>query len=245
MGDFNCPNFVCTDQTSRDLEANLVLNFGDSLGLSQHNSVKNSLGHLLDLVLCEFHCDVSQCPVPLLRESMHYPALVIKVHPHHKRKFPRENNDNSNTNRVYNFGKVDPVIIRAGLSSVQWDDLLECTDVNIGCELLYKKIFDLFDVIVPSCPYKNQTNHFPAWYTRQIKSDLELKEKHRIKSIENDSDFHRDQYMALRKKTKHDVGLAYKHHLQLVENLLLKRTQRAFGNLPTRLRVYLGSQNIW
>lgn len=50
---------------------------------------------------------------------------------------------------------VDSFVVRAGLSSMQWSDLLECTDVDIGCELLYKEIFDLFDVIVTSCSYKN------------------------------------------------------------------------------------------
>lgn len=58
VGDFNCPKFIIDDQHSRGIEAMMLSNFIVPMDLNEFNFIQNSLGRLLDLVLCELNCEV-------------------------------------------------------------------------------------------------------------------------------------------------------------------------------------------
>jgi len=92
LGDFNIPNFV---HGRGDRKCELACGFMNVLSLGQFNFVTNSYHRCLDLVFCNFNCNVDRDECPMMGEDRHHPSLQVDIGPAHVKheKLPVNLND--------------------------------------------------------------------------------------------------------------------------------------------------------
>lgn len=78
MGDFNISEYINNNFNNRNYNAiNQFITFYD---LQQMNNIRNSSGHLLDLVLSDMECDVIRNVPPIVPEDRHHSSLFLHIY---------------------------------------------------------------------------------------------------------------------------------------------------------------------
>ena len=154
----NVTNFNNPDVN--DLKSSIVNNYLHFKDLHQHNSILNTEGKLLDLVMSNFNLEVDHEGFPLVNEDILHPALSIIAPPFVVNKC----NFSSNTkSKQYNFKKANFASLYNRLLLTNWNFLLTFADVNLACAAFYEYLYSLFDLYVPLFTPK-QRQKFPNWF---------------------------------------------------------------------------------
>ncbi|KAK9710474.1 hypothetical protein QE152_g25991 [Popillia japonica] len=113
--------------------------------LKQRNTITNASGRLLDLVLSDVRCEVSEDLSAIVNIDAHHPALLIDITAKSASidNFPHKNV------KHYNFRKCDFLSLYNSLLEVDWGVLDGISDVNTFCDTFYTIIYSLFDAHVP------------------------------------------------------------------------------------------------
>lgn len=212
LGDFNIPDFVNSMETSTSSNVICTLNeFMSLFALSQFNSTLNVNRRLLDLVLANFPCDVTQADDPIVRVDAHHPPLVISF----TCCLPGQNNKNKTIGYYYNYKRADLVSLYQDLGSTDWNILNKCTDVDTAFALFYETLSFLLDKYVPLV--RSHTRRFPPWYNSDIIKLIKKKDKclQKFRRTGDMSSF--NEYKSLRSTIKTKTSQEHKSHCQKIE----------------------------
>ncbi|CAG5090732.1 Protein of unknown function [Cotesia congregata] len=232
LGDFNAPAFCnCYNISVCDHKSNVIRNWQEHLGLSQFNSIFNINQRCLDLVFLNIGCLVEGSSWSLVNPDNHHPALVIslKLNNTYKSKIsPTPKHD-------INFSKLNTDLINE-LVSIEWNRILPPGEPNVLCATFYDTINSIFKSCTPTQRFSNvNTRTFPPWFSSKIKSDLKLKESHRLKFKRTGSSFHYQQFVKLRISIKSQIAAARLEYIKTSE-LNFDKQPSAFWSLMKKLR---------
>lgn len=206
LGDFNAPLFVgpvVGDVRSRILNEFMMFN-----DLKQINTVLNCNERLLDLVFTGVPGEVMRDDGPFVAEDGHHPALNISL------SLFAHTSMQSHTSgdyRAYNFRRANFPALYNALLEVDWNFLTSYADVEVACGEFYRVLYGVFDLHVPL--FKSIKRKYPPWFTREIISNIKLKNKYfnKFKKFKREED--REHYRRLRSLTKTQVGCAYRTYI--------------------------------
>nr|CAI5869568.1 unnamed protein product [Callosobruchus analis] len=119
------------------------------VSLTQVNTILNTTGRMLDLVITDIECEVSRDLLPLVKEDAHHPSLSLLL---------------SEVNTAYNFKRANFVGLYNALTYIDWSFLNASKDVNDMCDLFYNKLYRLLDLYVPR--YIKENHKYPETTTR-------------------------------------------------------------------------------
>lgn len=169
VGDFNITqaswileqglNRLAIDECS-DNKVFLIRDFLNYTDFVQYNWCKNASGKILDLVLSNTNCSVSNCADPLTPEDSHHKSLEISV------GLPQFIFHKDKIRRVRNFHKANYSQICEKLNEIDWSIMLTMNTEH-ATEFFYSKINDIIDTHVPVIIMNCNNNH-PPWYTQAL-----------------------------------------------------------------------------
>lgn len=212
LGDFNIPKFITGSRNLpiiRDL-----YDFMSFLNLYQCNYITNHNDVILDLAITNIaSCRVVKDKEPLVGEDSHHPSLSICF----QLTKTKECNDCSlNQNRVkYNFRKADFLLMYQLVVDVDWTVLHQyqnCVDDYV--REFYSVLYDIFDRCVPKVVY---SNHYPVWFSKEIKKQLREKRHWRKLYLKYGKLRYRKKFENTRDTVKAAIELAYNAYLQACE----------------------------
>ncbi|XP_062701341.1 uncharacterized protein LOC134285167 [Aedes albopictus] len=177
-GDYNQPRLdwlaadcsvSVAESSSLNAASTVLLDGMDFLNLSQRNAVRNELGRTLDLVFysVENDMEIDESAVSLLPIDSHHPPLVLSLSSTFAQPAQIERNIEV---RPLDFRKIDFAIFSQFLSNRDWDDVLQCTDVDDMTMRFCGIIKDWLELNVP----RKKRRFSPAWSTpllRRLKRD--------------------------------------------------------------------------
>ena len=134
------------------------------------NFVTNLDARVLDLVLCDVECSVIHSEEILTSEDVHHPALEITVK-NVKNKLAHIRTRNGGE---FNFKKADFPSLYRNIVETDFSFLNSITDVNRAVELLYDKLYKIFNFFVPK--KRQPTRIYSEWFNKEI--IVNLKQKH-------------------------------------------------------------------
>lgn len=197
-GDFNV-RYACWTITNNTATINnkydndqllqALSGFIDFTALNQFNTIPNSKGRHLDLILGSCECVVTSCIEPLLPlDALYHPALNVTVRLNRPRPLP------PSARSVRSFRTADYEVINATINELDWYDLLDCTDINKAVTVFYDTINEIINKHVPCKIVKEDTRH-PPWFSKSlkklIKEKLKFHKKYKIYGRQSDYDtFH-------------------------------------------------------
>ena len=151
---------------------------------------------------------------------MHHPALILNVTLNDTNNI---NFDNNSSSKAYNFKKANYPDLYNALLSIDWSFLSNIDDVNraIGSEF-YVVLYSLLDQYVPT--YKKLSKNkpkYPKWYTIEIKNNITLKNKYRLKYKNDKNEQYLQEFKRLRTVIKTQINIAYKNYLNNVQNSVI------------------------
>lgn len=211
LGDFNISSFsnasLCTDARSR-----LMTNFLAYTSLCQCNTICNSLGRFLDLVLSSYCFPVHHADVPMITEDRHHPALCFNL----QIKSDASVNFAANTApKAFNFKRADFVGLYAALSAIDWAFLDSYSDINIACDAFYDRLYNILPSYVPY--YKSSKRKYPQWYTPELVNTIGLKQMYHRRYRRCGREVDRLEFVRLRRLSKSLSCEAYKRYLRGLE----------------------------
>lgn len=193
------------------------------------NDVKNELGKTLDLVLSDIdnlHVYEEHCPV--VNVDKHHPPLAIVF----DATGPVKNNTKV-ANNLYNFRKADFLQLYYCIQSLNWDEIINFTDVDSAVEYFYSKLYNAINQCVPlSSPRKSK---YPPWFNHNIIVMIRRKEK--LRKQYNKIKMHHllSEYRVIRSRIKFEIKTAYNNYVQLIENKICTDPQ-SFWSIIKKLR---------
>lgn len=219
-GDFNLPGVDWALQTvnSNSITANKassLLSFINFCGLEQHNTIKNSVGNVLDLALSNIPIlKLSTAFDPLVQIDVFHPPFIVQFYlPFRSRVSCMPSN--------YCFSKGDYMGVYRFIENFDWCNVLAMSDVDRVSETLTSVVKDAIDSFVPK--RTNKLSIYPNWFSKELKVYLRKKEHfHRLFKNTGSTLWYTkfSIYRALAKKLfKRDKRL----HRDSVENSLSRR----------------------
>lgn len=215
-GDFNLPK-VCwvNDELGSSPQGRVtqqVSSISDCMAfhnLKQVNKINNVKGGFLDLVFCSNTKEVSIAAKPLLECDVYHPALIFE-------SAYEENVEGMQFEYVYyNFEFANYREINLGLSLVNWDEIIDNTNINHIITDFYNILYYFIDLYVPKCKYK--TPLFPKWYDDTLKS-LIFKKKaahKKFKMSGNQCDY--NTFSNLRSDCRKYASECYENYIKHIE----------------------------
>jgi hypothetical protein len=129
--------------------------------MRQFNEIVNSIGRLLDLVMCNKSCRVAKADDVLVPEDNYHPALEITTSwTEDTHSFPTFSSLN------YNFRKADFYSLYIELSSIDWSFLEQAYETESAVDLLYQRLYSVFDKHIPR--RGGSLGTYPAWFDREL-----------------------------------------------------------------------------
>lgn len=221
IGDFNLNS--CNQNVL--LQFNYMITY---CKLKQYNTIKNKYGEMLDLVLSNLDdscVEVSGDVLPVVPADAYHPPLSVSVASVHRaagqsvaRATAPEPCQHQMT-REWNFRKADYHSLYLSLSTVQWDEIYACKDVDIAVNIFYDLIGKCFDRYVP---YKKSYNsnpryQYPTWYTSDIILNIKNKYFHLKKFKETQLEFNKEMFKYYRQRVKVLIDLAFSNYIKSTE----------------------------
>lgn len=237
VGDFNVPHF---NADGGDAQARLMRNYIEYTGFKQLNTIPNSMGRLLDLVISDLSCHVTSIEHPFVKVDHLHPPLCIDVLT--RLEVPSNFLGNADDKR-YNFKKANFMNLYESLSSANWSCLYSFNDVNLACSKFYAILYEILDANVPL--FRKTKCHYPSWYGPEIRRNIRLKNKYhnRYKQHGRDSDL--EAFRDLRRTVKRQISSAFRCYIEAAEQSLSTnpatfwsfiRTKRRQTRIPGMLR---------
>lgn len=170
IGDYNLPNikWVSTYNYATpnllnlsNVDSNILAGFS-YLNLLQYNLVYNRSGSLLDLVFSNAdNVNVSSVIYPLIPlDQMYHPALLIKLSVMFIESLDYKE-------KIYDFINCDYYNIISDIASLDWNGILDCSDVNVAVEIFYKNILKIINL---RCPIKYlYLPKYSLWFSTRLK----------------------------------------------------------------------------
>jgi hypothetical protein len=165
IGDFNMPDFLTLSQSRGYATTSSIYThfsrFLDFFNMRQFNEIVNSIGRLLDLVMCNKSCRVAKADDVLVPEDNYHPALEITTSwTEDTHSFPTFSSLN------YNFRKADFYSLYIELSSIDWSFLEQAYETESAVDLLYQRLYSVFDKHIPR--RGGSLGTYPAWFDREL-----------------------------------------------------------------------------
>lgn len=252
FGDFNVSQYNTVN--SHDSLSLALRNFLEFSNLTQHNSILNSNQKMLDLIITSENmlCKVSQEIDSLVPEDAHHPSLccIISIKSINHKKF------NSKDQFRYNFKKTNLINLYEDISLVQWDDLYSLNDIEQACDVLYFKLYEIFDKHVP-IQRINSSSSYPPWFDKDIIAQLKLKNKLRARYLKSMSNIDKLNFVTVRNSLKSKIKLSRENYVKTCEANLnddpskfwgyvnsMKSDSRIPGNMKFQESILTSSKSI-
>lgn len=209
-GDFNVAKF---NVDPNDVKVRLINNFMSFLDINQYNMVLNGNGRLLDLVFGNFnYCNVNRDSIPLVKEDIHHPSLIIDF----KLNIKSTKNFSFNNNTDYNFRRANFHQLYDKLLQTDWSCLELYSNVDETCDVFYTIINKIFDECVPK--FKKTSRSYPPWYSAEIKNNIRCKELAYKNYKKYKTEYYLNQFKFLRTTIKRQLDSAYRDYVSVTEN---------------------------
>lgn len=171
VGDFNLPaiqwNFLGGACHNSDSKEAAMYEFVSLLNLTQHNSIVNPAGHILDLVLSNFA--FSEClsqAEPLVPPDIWHPPLALSY------SFSSIRGKHVVTEKFL-FSKGDFSGLFSFLRDHDWSNVLTNSNVNEAVDILTSVIHESFELFIPK--QRCFRSSYPPWFSRELKYLLRQK----------------------------------------------------------------------
>ncbi|CAK1586903.1 unnamed protein product [Parnassius mnemosyne] len=224
IGDFNTPDVHWSKSSQynymiplhpRGQKANLLCDTLRICNLDNYNSIPNSDGRFLDLILFSSNSIQVYEVQPLSRLDHHHPSLVADVN------FVEINSNNFKNKNLKrpNLFKSNFPKINLELKSVEWHNILSThEDIDSMTDAFYAGVRNIITKHTPMT--KSDTNIYPVWFTPALKQSLKEKRKYhrRFKKYKNPRDY--DTFSMLRNRCKKLISNDYKNFVSSVESSL-------------------------
>lgn len=224
IGDFN---LYSASQNAR----NAYDEFISLCDLMQHNTVVNTLGRTLDLVLSkpdQFILNITESEMGLVAPEVHHVPLniAITIDKFHSTgasdKHSNNNNEHAfNVSRPFrNFKKANFMELYMQLSCIDWAPVCLSSDTNEAVKVFYNLIYDKLNSTVPyKTNYKYyKLSNYPAWYSPELIRLIKLKKYyHTIYKITNYGLYYAYFYY-YRKQCKQLTIICERAHMNKIEN---------------------------
>ncbi|XP_011859251.1 PREDICTED: RNA-directed DNA polymerase from mobile element jockey-like [Vollenhovia emeryi] len=174
LGDFNLPNLswdsngVCILDNSHSWRANIIEEYLSLCNVQQHNFIKNTRGHILDLVfssLTDIH--VYSAHDALVPCDEYHPALQLML----PLSAPIRQNSESSSRLC--FERADYDAINDYLGHIDWDLAISELSVDEATEFLHHHLKYSISTFVPSHVYVKSS--YPAWFSKELISIIRAK----------------------------------------------------------------------
>lgn len=214
MDDFNLNS--CSAHTKRQFNM-----FAKFCNLTQFNTVINSHGSKLDLVLSDVDSDRISVQIsdnPLVPIDSYHPALEISVS---FSRCPVQGPQLFNISgpMEWNWRKADYQSLYTALKNLDWANIFEVDDVNVAVTMFYSKIYSLIDLYVPLKQKSSLVRgHYPNWFTREIIQNIKNKFFHLKKFKSEGQLFNKELFRYYRWRVKLLITKAYQEHLNYIQN---------------------------
>ena len=222
-GDFNLPNinWESDEFGSRPVgiiteAVKCVSNFIAFMNFQQVNTIPNATGGFLDLILTNNVVNVNCVDFPLLKCDKYHPALSFNVNCDNIRFLDYDY-------FYYDFNNANYILINQYLGNINWDCLLNISDVNQALISFYEVIYCCIDLFVPKKRCK--TRKFPRYYSLELKNAiLRKKAAHKkFKQSNNISDY--KLFSDIRKECKILAEKSQKDNIKNLENSMTDSKQ--------------------
>src|SRR5699024_2892679 len=100
---------------------------------------------------------------------------------------------------------------------IDWSDLYRAKSANDACELLYERLYSVFDVHIPK-RIRRQTCDYPMWYTPDLIKKIKDKRKWWRLYTKSKLRFYLNKVNCLRREIKSEARSAYNQYLKSVES---------------------------
>ena len=120
----------------------------------------------------------------------------------------------------YNFRKSNITAINAYLSDIDWQAVLNVSDVDVACDIFYHHLYSAFDLFIPK--FGSATSKYPPWYTQSIIHALKLKYSYRLKFIQTKNLYYNSLYVNLKKKLTVEINTEFNNYHRKNEQKLQK-----------------------
>jgi hypothetical protein len=178
FGDFNLANLDWVTSDDDDVyltpvphtgRCNSFLDFVNLLNMRQYNSVLNTSGRTLDLILSnmEMSVSVTRHDQPLVEEDQHHPSLSVSLGFVHSKVLGAQ------VRQYYDFHRVNYDDVNQTLSAVDWETQLHHPHVNDNLSHFYNILMNIIDTHVRKSVRRKQK--FPVWFSRELVVLLQLK----------------------------------------------------------------------
>jgi hypothetical protein len=238
LGDFNisyadwtpltCPlNYLHINHNNNQLAMQLS-DFMSINNFKQFNNVLNSNNRILDLVLANFHCNVTASDHLLTRIDPHHPAIHLTF------SFPLNlTSFNKSSILKRNFYKADYEKLNSYLNEQNWDILNEL-DTEAATKLFYDILYQSFEKFIPTSRFRSSYNKYPPWFTKEIKYIIRKKRNaHRIWKHRNNS-FSYNVFKSLRLKLNSLIKINYNNYIKNCESKLNNNPKYFWSYIKSR-----------
>lgn len=222
LGDFNLNS--CNSNVKVKFEF-----FCNFCKLEQYNSIKNSHGGILDLVLSDLdgnRITVFSSAELLVPMDAYHPPLVVSASwpcgppPPPPPTVPRPRDSCCPD---WDWRKADYEGLYPALAAIDWADLLVATEVDSAAGILYEKLYSCISQFVPLRNRHRVDSKYvyPKWYTAEIIRNIKLKYFHLKRFRQEEKEYNRHMFKYYRSHVKNLTSKAYKLHIQNVQNHII------------------------
>lgn len=218
IGDFNMPTITWKQQDKNSHLTPDNLNSITSLladtihysELNQYNSIKNANKRILDLVICNEECLVSQAYNPLVKEDLHHPSLKIIL------QLDTLPTINAPPKEIYRYDKADYDLINQHLSKTDWSFTHDNADVDEAIYTFYDILNNTINQFVPKRFIKKKK--FPNWYSPLLIKIIKEKQILHKKWKSNNNTVDYIEFSIKRIQQKHLQKHCYTQYINSVES---------------------------
>ena len=234
-GDFNIPDYAigCNNKSKKLLD---IFNFTDANDFIQYNEILNKNGRLLDLVLSDVKdvC-VTRSMSPLVSEDAHHPSLEINMFSSSSFTQRQKLDVKVTNSNKYNFKKGDFLKLYLALTETDFEDMYNCDEVNLACEIFYKQFYKAMDLSIPK-----QTSEFnpkfPTYFNKKLINLIKQKQNIYNKLRKNRKNtIVIKKYNNLRKRVKQEIRKVYAKYTEACENLIKKDPKKIWNFTAEKL----------
>jgi hypothetical protein len=218
VGDFNITEYVeCFSGTKTTSLFNIYNQFISMNNLTQHNYIKNSNNRILDLALAtdDMNIEVNEQDMSFVPLDQHHPCLNILIYGKEYANVPfRRKNDDLN----FNFNKANLMSLYPAFANTNWSPIFKTEDVDSACKSFYAILNGLFSQHVPRSSTITKSSNFPVWFTKDIISKINIKNKHWNRYRKTKSLYHLDRVRELRDELRRCIRSEYKQFILSAES---------------------------
>lgn len=169
-GDFNRPEVEWDQETyipksglKISEESMCIIESFEVLGFQQINKLSNSKGIFLDLFFTNLKdVQINFAHDPLNDATIHHETYILKLH------YPILLDEVKTFKKIYNFNSSNLENLNNYYSSIGWDNLLLCHNIDEMIDTFYKTIFDGIDQLVPYKLVYVNNNKYPKWFNKEL-----------------------------------------------------------------------------